>query len=94
MGMLRKAMSMSTIGLVDFRSDKERTAAYTHGALQQQKKQTRLMQQQANQQQYAPQPQYAPVLAPQPGWVQDPVDSRYVRWFDGYQLTGEPVLKQ
>jgi hypothetical protein len=29
MGLTRKLMSVSTLGAVDFRSDKERTAAYT-----------------------------------------------------------------
>lgn len=31
MGITRKILSVSTAGLVDFRSDKERTAAYTRG---------------------------------------------------------------
>lgn len=29
MGMIRKTISVCTLGLVDFRSDKERTARYT-----------------------------------------------------------------
>jgi len=29
MGLTRKLLSLSTVGMVDFRSDKERTAAYT-----------------------------------------------------------------
>ncbi|MFF7800284.1 hypothetical protein [Streptomyces olivaceus] len=40
-------MSVSTLGAVDFRSDKERTAAYTKSAKKQAKKQTKLMKEQA-----------------------------------------------
>lgn len=46
MGLIRKTMSMTTLGAVDFRSDKERTAAYTKAAKKEAKKQTRLMEQQ------------------------------------------------
>ncbi|MET9589199.1 hypothetical protein ACFVW5_12160 [Streptomyces sp. NPDC058232] len=37
---------MTTLGAVDFRSDKERTAAYTKATKKQAKKQTKLMKQQ------------------------------------------------
>jgi hypothetical protein len=47
MGLIRKTMSLGTAGLVDFRSDKERTAAYTKAAKKEARKQTQLMQQQA-----------------------------------------------
>ncbi|MGW8630639.1 hypothetical protein [Streptomyces sp. NPDC055793] len=47
MGITRKLLSVSTLGAVDFRSDKERTAAYTKSAKKQAKKQTRIMKQQA-----------------------------------------------
>lgn len=47
MGIIRKATSISTLGLVDFRSDKERTAAYTKVTKKQAKKQTKLMKKQA-----------------------------------------------
>jgi large subunit ribosomal protein L7/L12 len=50
MGLIRKMMSVSTGGGVDFRSDKERTAAYTKAAMKEAKKQTQLMRQQAAQQ--------------------------------------------
>lgn len=43
MGLTRKVMSMSTLGAVDFRSDKERMAAYTKASKKQAKKQTKLM---------------------------------------------------
>lgn len=47
MGITRKLMSVSTLGAVDFRSDKERTAAYTKATKKQAKKQTKLMKEQA-----------------------------------------------
>ncbi|MFF3249769.1 hypothetical protein ACFYWP_01895 [Actinacidiphila glaucinigra] len=46
MGMIRKTLSIGTLGLVDFRSDKERTAAYTKATKKQTKKQTKLLKQQ------------------------------------------------
>jgi large subunit ribosomal protein L7/L12 len=50
MGLIRKMMSVSSLGAVDFRSDKERTAAYTKAAMREAKKQTELQRQQAAQQ--------------------------------------------
>ncbi|MEU9357564.1 hypothetical protein AB0M42_14005 [Streptomyces sp. NPDC051784] len=47
MGIIRKTLSVSTLGAVDFRSDKERTAAYTKATKKQAKKQTKLMKEQA-----------------------------------------------
>lgn len=47
--MTRKLMSMTTVGLVDFRSDKERTARHTAGTKRQAKKQTKLLKQIAKQ---------------------------------------------
>jgi hypothetical protein len=46
MGMIRKTMSLGTMGLIDFRSDKERAAAYAKATKKQAKKQTKLMRQQ------------------------------------------------
>lgn len=43
MGMTRKLLSASTIGLIDFRSDKERNAAYTKGLRKEARKQTKLL---------------------------------------------------
>jgi hypothetical protein len=51
MGITRKLMSVSTLGLVDFRSDKERTAAYTKAAKKQAKEQTKILKEQAKRQQ-------------------------------------------
>jgi hypothetical protein len=47
MGIIRKTMSVSTLGAVDFRSDKERTAAYAKATKKQAKAQTKLLKQQA-----------------------------------------------
>ncbi|MDJ0464858.1 hypothetical protein [Streptomyces sp. H27-C3] len=47
MGIIRKSMSVTTLGVVDFRSDKERTAAYAKATKKQAKLQTKLMKQQA-----------------------------------------------
>ncbi len=46
MGLIRKTMSMSTGGLIDFRSDKERIARSTRQAKNEAKKQTALLKQQ------------------------------------------------
>ncbi|MEX1655483.1 hypothetical protein ABZ960_20240 [Streptomyces pseudovenezuelae] len=47
MGIIRKTLSVGTLGAVDFRSDKERTAAYAKATKKQAKKQTKLMKEQA-----------------------------------------------
>jgi hypothetical protein len=44
-GLIRKTLSVTTLGAVDFRSDKERTAAYTKATRKEARKQTKLMQQ-------------------------------------------------
>lgn len=45
MGLIRKMMSVSTLGAVDFRSDKERTASYGRAVKRESKKQTKLLRQ-------------------------------------------------
>jgi hypothetical protein len=65
MGLFRKLTSVGTLGAVDFRSDKERTAAYTKGTRKEAQRQTALMRQQLAVQQrgvYDP----PPPLPPQP----------------------------
>jgi hypothetical protein len=47
MGLTRKTMSLFTMGAVDFRSDKERTAAYTRGTRRQTRKQTKILKHQS-----------------------------------------------
>lgn len=92
MGFTRKVMSVSTMGLVDMRSDKERTAAYAKGARKQARKQTKIMADQAKQQQRMQQGQQVqaqqPQQGPPPGWYPDQADQSLVRWFDGRQWTG------
>jgi ribosomal protein S11 len=46
MGLTRKILSVSTLGAVDFRSDKERAAAYARTAKRHAKKQTKLLKEQ------------------------------------------------
>lgn len=65
MGLTRKMMSMGTMGAVDFRSDKERTAAYTKGMRKQARKQTKIMKQQTQAHAQAP--------APAQGWQPNPL---------------------
>lgn len=87
MGMIRKFMSVSTMGLVDFRSDKERTAAYTRGARTQAKKQTKLMQQQLEAQQALAAAQQAQAQQVPAGWYPDPQNPAVKRYWDGMQWT-------
>lgn len=94
MGLFRKTSSLMTLGAVDFRSDKERTAAYTKAAKKEAKEQTRLLRQQAAQQVAQRRAESQPVVpqAPTPqlppaGWYPDQGDSSIVRWFDGTQWT-------
>lgn len=100
MGFTRKMMSLGTAGLVDFRSDKERTAAYTQAAKKEAKKQTKLMAQMTAAQMRAAQAHEAAQVAPsQPpaqaaapqlppaGWYPDQADQSLSRWFDGTQWT-------
>lgn len=50
MGLIRKVSSISTFGLIDFRSAKDRTASSSRKAAKQAKKQTKLMKDQAREQ--------------------------------------------
>jgi hypothetical protein len=45
MGVTRKTMSLFTMGAVDWRSDKERAAAYGKGVRRQTRKQTKILKQ-------------------------------------------------
>jgi hypothetical protein len=71
MGLTRKILSASTLGAVDMRSDKERTAAYTKASKKQAERQTALMEQQAKAAQQAAFAQQAAAQAAQ----QAPVSS-------------------
>jgi hypothetical protein len=85
MGLTRKLLSVSTLGAVDYRSDKERTAAYTKATAKEAKEQTALMRQTAAQHAATPQPQ--PPAAPPAGWYPDPNGLPCQRWWDGTQWT-------
>jgi hypothetical protein len=95
MGLFRKTTSLMTLGAVDFRSDKERTAAYTKAVRKEAKEQTRLMRLQALQQvaqrhtpeAQPPVPQPPAPQLPPAGWYPDREDAAIVRWFDGTQWT-------
>ena len=95
-GLFRKMTSLSTLGAVDFKSDKERTASYTKASAKQAKEQTRLIREQAaaaraaGRSAIAAPTQPSPVTAPQlppAGWYADKQDPSMDRWFDGTQWT-------
>lgn len=74
MGLMRKALSVSTLGAVDMRSDKERVAAYAKETRQQAKQQTLLMRQEALLAQLSsPAPTPPVVAAPSPEMQQPDV---------------------
>jgi hypothetical protein len=98
MGIIRKMTSASTLGLVDFRSDKERIARSTRQTSKQAAEQTKLLQKQVEiQQQAALQANAnaaisrpaatAPVAGPPAGWMLDPQGSGRQRWWDGSAWT-------
>lgn len=86
MGLMRKITSVSTFGLVDYRSDKERAARYAKQTRDAAREQVKLAKKQAEQQ---PAP-----TAPAPGWYPDQVDQRFVRYWDGSQWTSQVQPRQ
>jgi hypothetical protein len=86
MGLIRKTMSITTLGAVDFRSDKERTAAYSKGVRRQARKQTSLLREQNAmiQQMQAPEP--IPPSMPA-RWYPDPEGAPCLRYWDGKRWT-------
>lgn len=97
MGIIRKAMSISTLGAVDLRSDKERIARSTRRTHRAIKDQTKYQVELAEAQAQAAAlvaaasaaAQRAPALGgPPPGWVTDQQDPSLLRWWDGQQYTG------
>ena len=99
MGLMRKATSLSTLGLVNFRDKGERTARYTkqtrnaaRAQVAQNAAQLELQRQQltaldhGNVREEVRDIEAQPQLPPA-GWYPDPADPSLVRWFDGTQWT-------
>lgn len=98
MGLFRKLTSVSTLGLVDYRSDKERTAKYTRqtrnatrAAVVQNARQIGYQRDDLAQghvqhvEAQAQRIQPVPALVAAPGWYVD--QAGVMRWFDGYRWT-------
>ena len=85
MGLIRKMTSVSTLGLVDYRSDKERTASYTKRSAREARKQTAIQTAQLEQMRVNQlDASAAAPSGPPPGWYQAPHDPAGVaRWWDG-----------
>lgn len=86
MGIIRKVTSVSSAGLVDFRSDKERTARYTRQTRNAVRAQSRMQADLAALQASTQTP--PPAVAGPAGWFPyrgDPAGT--LRWFDGYVWT-------
>ena len=100
MGLIRKSMSLSTLGMVNYRSKDERATRYakqTRNAARAQVAQTAMMIE--NQRQQLAAADHANVreevrdmravapAAPPAGFYSDPTDQSLLRWFDGAQWT-------
>lgn len=84
MGLIRKGLSMSTVGMIDFRSDKERVARSARLTKRATKQQNGLLREQIGvQRAMAAQLAAAtgPAVTPPPGWYPD--QAGVVRWWDG-----------
>lgn len=84
MGFIRKVTSLSSLGLVDFRSDKERTAAYTHSAARSAQTTNALLAQQNRLlAQGAQSPSMGPPSMAPAGWYPDPAGGDALRHWNG-----------
>lgn len=80
MGMIRKTLSVSTFGLIDFRSDKERTARYARQTRNAARKVARHGANGAT-------PARGSGVAP--GWYPDPTGTARLRYWDGARWTDD-----
>jgi hypothetical protein len=96
MGLFRKVTSISTLGAVDYRSDKERIAKYSKGSRNAIREQNQILRQQTiapgppGRHSAAQQPATATLptpLGPPPGWVTHPNDVKFLIWWDGARYT-------
>lgn len=81
MGLFRKTLSVSSFGLIDFRSDKERTARYTRQMRDEQRRQTAMLR--------GGQHQQATATTAAPGWYPDPYGQSSQRYWDGANWTAQ-----
>lgn len=88
MGLFRKMTSIGTLGAVDFRSAKDRTAAHTASIARHTRKQTRIMQAQTHAANVGYVHQFVGQQATPAGWYACPSDPYgSVRYWDGQQWT-------
>ena len=87
MGLMRKITSVSTLGLVDYRSDKERAARYAKQTRDAQREQVKIEKKRDREAAATP-------AVPPPGWYPDQADQRFVRYWDGTQWTPQAQPRQ
>jgi hypothetical protein len=98
MGLIRKTMSLSTMGIVDYRGKEERAAKYSKQTRNAARAQTAMMLE--NQRKQLAAADHAnvreevrdmrsapPAAAPPAGFYNDQQDPTILRWFDGSQWT-------
>lgn len=91
MGITRKLLSASSLGLIDYRSDKERIARSARLTKRAVKTQNRMLRSAAPATgSSALDAVYAPAhqaVGPPPGWYVDQADPELMRWWDGQRWT-------
>lgn len=94
MGLIRKTMSVTTLGFIDFQSDKERVARSARLTKQATRRGNRLIgkqtraQRRQHREMMAVQSMQVPMMPtqPAPGWYAD-AQPGYMRWWDGMRWT-------